>query len=63
MLRRLAPRRSPFNRVDHTLPQIPRTSLGHGASPASRITPRLCRFATHGNPDSNPTGTALVFRL
>src|SRR5262249_31020578 len=38
-LRSLTPRCSPFNRFDHTLPQILRTSPGHGDLPASRITP------------------------
>jgi len=31
-------------------------------SSANRIAPRLCRFVTPGNPDSNLPGTALVTR-
>src|SRR4029077_9559859 len=32
-------------------------------SSANRIAPRLCRFVTPGNPDSNLPGTALVRRI
>ncbi len=56
MFRRLTPRCSRFNRVDHTLTQIPRTSLGHGAPPQTEPPPRFCRFATHGNPRFKSAG-------
>ena len=54
MLRRLTPRCSPLNRVDHTLPQIPRTSLGHGASPQAE--------SPQDSADSQPMGIPIQIR-
>ena len=48
MLRRLTPRCSRLNRLDHTLPQIPRTSLGHGTSPQAE--------SPQDSADSQPMG-------
>ena len=59
-LRRLAPRCSLFNRVDNPLPQIPRTSLGHGAPPHSESPQDSAFSRPMGIPDSIPPGTALV---
>src|SRR6478672_6981587 len=47
-LRRLTPRCSPFNRFDHTLAQIQRTSLGHGAPPQTE--------SPQDSADSSPRG-------
>ncbi len=54
MLRRLTPRCSQLNRVDHTLPQIPRTSLGHGASPQAE--------SPQDSADSLPMGIPIQIR-
>src|ERR1700693_2820816 len=58
-LRCLTPRRSLFNRVDHPVPQIPRTSLGHGPPPHSEPPQDSADPPPTGIPDSIPPGTAL----
>ena len=54
MLRRLTPRCSRLNRLDHTLPQIPRTSLGHGAPPQTE--------SSQDSADSQPMGIPIQIR-
>src|SRR5215470_9843207 len=58
-LRRLIPCRSRVNRFNHSRAQVRRIRSGHGSLTKPNHPPRLRPSARLGNPDSDPTETAL----
>src|SRR5215472_12987417 len=58
--RRLIPCRSLVNRFNHSRAQVRRIRSGHGSLIKPNHPPRLRPSARLGNPDSDPTETALI---